>query len=123
MGNSRLWNEMQKKRFRAYQVFIVISLIITFLSVFTSDFGPSGFYTPDGWAQMSISVGASILTLVAIIAAIVLSNENNKRIEMTDNLAAMLNKMEEKERTNPDRSLSEIYAQSKTKVAEIIDTF
>ena len=72
---------------------------------------------------MSISVGASILTLVAIIAAIVLSNENNKRIEMTDNLAAMLNKMEEKERTNPDRSLSEIYAQSKTKVAEIIDTF
>ena len=118
-----LRNFLEKKYLRVYQIYILVSLGLTGWAIYEGRFSPTESFRADGWAQMSITIGASILTLVAIIASIVLSNENNKRIEMVDNLATISKKIEEKEQNNPDKSLSEIYDQSKLKLAEIIDTF
>jgi hypothetical protein len=79
-------------------------------------------FRADSWAQMSVSVGASVLTLLAVIVAIGLSSENNRRLEFNECLTGILNKIEEKKRNNPDRSFDNTYDNSKEKIQEVVDS-
>lgn len=107
---------------RLYQ-FITISLILALLIFLPlSNPAPSENFRADNWAQMSISVGASVLTLLAVIVAIGLSSENNRRLEFNECLTGILNKIEEKKRNNPDRSFDNAYDNSKEKIQEVIDS-
>ncbi len=112
-----------KSPIRFYQAFILLFFVLTIYAIYSSEIAPTELFKPDAWAQMSISVGASALTIVAIITSIVVSNENNKRVEMTDCLAVMSNRIEEKKRLNPDRSLDDIYDASKQRIDEAITMF
>jgi len=109
-------------RLKTYQIFTLVFLFFILVYVVLIEVQPTELYRPDNWAQMSISVGASILTLVGIITSIVMSNENNRRVEFNGNLNAFLKKTEEKERINPDRSLTGVYGNSRRKIQAIIDT-
>lgn len=117
----RLRDFFLKKTVRPYQGFILIAVGLIVIVVYQADFGPTELFRADNWAQVSISVGTSVLTLVAIIASIVLSNENNKRIEMTDSLTAISNQIDNKKRINPDRSLIATYEDAMNKLAQVID--
>jgi hypothetical protein len=125
MQNSGRFQKVKSKakHVRFYQIFIAMSIIITVYAIYVGKPAPTKLYTPDSWAQMSISVGAAALTVVAIIASIVVSNENNKRAEMTDSLTIISNKIEEKKRLNPDRSLDNIYDSSKNAIDDAIARF
>src|SRR5208283_3707146 len=103
-------------RFRVYQGFLLSFLIIFSLYVLIGKPVPTANYSANNWAQMSIEIGASVLTLVAIITAIALGNENSRRTEFTDSLNAFVNKVEEKKNLNPDKSFNELYDSSKEKI-------
>jgi len=96
-------------------VFIMI-VVLALIEVEATD-----LFRPDNWAAMSIGFGASILTLVGIITSILTSNENNRRTEFIENLNIVLKKIEDKIRINPDRSLTEIYENSKKTIKALID--
>jgi len=115
-----LWHRTRRIRF--YQVSIVFWIVISLAYVILGNPVPTENYRPDDWASMSIEVGAAVLTLVAIITAIVLSNENARRTEFTDNLNAVLNKIDEKKRLNPDRSYYALYDTSKERIQALIDS-
>lgn len=108
---------------RFYQIFILLSIGLTFYTTIVGDFAPTDLYKPDAWAQMSIAVGTAAFTVVGIIASVLVSNENNKRAEMTDSLTVISNKIEEKKRLNPDRSLDYVYDSSKNAIDDTIAVF
>jgi hypothetical protein len=125
LNMSQTWWQRIVKRLRHlryYQISIVIWLIVFSIYVGLGNPVPTQNYRPDNWASMSIEVGAAVLTLVAIITAIVLSSENAKRTEFTDNLNEVLNKMDEKKRLNPDRSFYALYDASKQRIQTVIDS-
>lgn len=107
---------------RTYQLFTLLSLLAIVAYVSLGNPLPTSSYSADGWAQMSITIGASILTLIAIIAAIGMSTENNRRREFNENLTAILNKIDDKKRRNPDKSLGDIYENSKHKIQDVIES-
>ncbi len=111
---------------RTYQVFLVSFLILfTFIgltTVYTNTLPTNPGYSPDGWAQMSMTIGASVLTLLAIIISIGLSNENIKRLNFNETLTGLSNKIEEKRRNNPDRTTEKLYYVSLEKLANVLDS-
>ena len=111
-----------KKTYRLYQVVIFALVIVVSLPIAFSNPVPSSSFSADGWAQMSVTIGASILTLVAIIASIGLSSENNRRLEFNESLSAIVNKIDDKKRHNPDKSISDVYEASKQKLQDLIDS-
>lgn len=116
----KLFNKKSPIRF-----FLLFMLAFLVTSTFYIVFGnpvPTENYRADNWAQMSIGIGASVLTLVAIITAVVLSNENSRRVEFIEGLSANIQKLEEKERLNPDRSYDQVYDNSKEKIQEVIES-
>lgn len=96
-------------------VIVVILYIVPFKHEITAKYG---FIN---WAEMSISIGAAILTLVGIITSIVISNENTKRGGFSDDLTFVMNKTMEKTRYNPDRRLSDVYNNSERIMREVIE--
>jgi hypothetical protein len=70
---------------------------------------------------ISISIGAAVLSLVAIISGILTSNENNRRNEQNDIFNRVKNRIEEKERINLDISFNDIYNNSKNVFNKLID--
>lgn len=109
-------------RIRTYQIILLIFVIVFSIYVWIAKPVPTANYSANNWATMSIEIGASVLTLVAIITAIALGNENSRRIEFNDNLNAFVNKVEEKKSLNPDKSFNELYDSSKEKILKIIDS-
>jgi len=109
-------------RLRKYRYVTIggLLVILAYFLLFKPE--PTDLYRPDNWAQMSISVGASILTLVGIIASIVTSSENNRRVEVDESLSAIKKRTVEKKNLNPDRSLREIYDNSIQKIEAIRDS-
>jgi len=112
----------KKSPLRLYQIFLVLFIII--LSIFFPLSNPpsSTSFSADNWAQMAISIGASVLTLLAIIVAIGLSNENIKRLDFNEILTSLINKIEEKKRNNPDRTIDELYDASEEKIQAVADS-
>ena len=106
----------------SYLFFLLSFLIVFSIYIWLGNPAPTPNYSANNWAQMSIEVGASVLTLVAIITAIALGNENSRRIEFNDDLNSFVNKVEEKKTLNPDKSYSKLYDSSKEKILKIIDS-
>jgi hypothetical protein len=118
----KIYNLATKKTLRLYQVITIALLIAVSLSLTFSNPVPTENFRADGWAQMSVTIGASILTLVAIIASIGLSTENNRRLEFNESLSAVVNKIDDKKKRNPDKSISDVYESSKQKLRDAIDS-
>ena len=97
----------------------MLLLMIAWIAL--TEFAPTEFYKPDNWATISIAIGATILTLVGIITSILVSNENNRRVEFIANLSLISNKIEQKAGTNPDKSLNEIYSNSIEKLRALVE--
>ena len=112
-GNRRSW-------LRVYQFFTALLVVALALFLYSTNLSSNENFRADSWSQMSISIGASVLTLVAIITSIGLSNENNRRLEFNENLNGILNRIDKK--NNPDRSFDEIYENSKQKIRYVIDS-
>lgn len=100
---------------------ILVIVLVVIIRIGLFDFQKTANFRPDNWAEMSFAVGASILTLVGIITSIVVSNENNRRSEFKDNLTFVMNKVIDKARINPDRSLTEIYDNSEQQLRAVIN--
>lgn len=104
----------------------IIILVITALIILAGvrvapfEFETSQFYNPTNWAGVSIAIGAAILTLVGIITSIVVSNENDRRVEVVDNLDFVLEKVKQKARINANLSFKEMYDNSEQKIEEAI---
>lgn len=74
-------------------------------------FGPTrlaSFHEAGVWAEVSIAAGASALTIVGIITALLTSRENDRRKEFNEDLTLMLVGLEKKASSNPDKSPSKI---------------
>lgn len=111
-GNGRM-------HLRPYQGFIILGFlaILTYFLSFLPE--PSGLYRPDNWASISISLGASILTLVGIIATIVTSNENNRRAELDGVLSNIEKRAITKRDNTHDKKLIQIYEDSIKKIRKM----
>ena len=109
-------------RIRTYEIILLAFVVVFSVYVLFAKPAPTANYSANNWAQMSIEIGASVLTLVAIITAIALGNENSRRIEFNDNLNAFVNKVEEKKTLNPDKSYYKLYDSSKEKILKVIDS-
>lgn len=122
MGPTHNTSGLSKMSPRRHHYLTIVLIAAVLVVIAFTEIGPTEQYRPDTWGAMSFTVGASILTLVGIFTSILTSNENNRRVEFSENLTRILEKVERKERTNPDRSLDDIYDTSKKKLRALIDT-
>ena len=105
-------------------IFIGILLIcgLGFLSYFFN-IKPSIAYDPSVWIEMSVALGAAILTLVGIFTSILTSNENKRREELVEIINKIIVRIDDKLKTIPDRSFHQHYIRYKTELNSLIELF
>lgn len=106
---------------RKHHYFIIIACIGMTAWIAITQSEPTELWKPDSWATLSVAVGATMLTLVSIITSILVSNENNRRTEFIEDFTLVFDRLEDKQRTNPDRSLTAIYDNSMRKMRTLTD--
>lgn len=110
---------MQLRRFYMVITIILICIIIPLRFIFL-EYGMEDF-RPDNWGEMSFAVGAAVLTLVGIISSVVISGENERRNGFLDDSTFVLQELERKALSNPDRTLNEVYDNSINKLRATIN--
>lgn len=106
---------------RPYVAAVILIGFVVLLRIVPFDFGVTEHFKPDNWAEMSFAVGAAMLAVVGIITSVVISGENDRRSAFVDDLTFVLQELERKARSDPDRTLTEVYGNSLDKLRATID--